>query len=123
MKRDMNIVRQIISQIAESESKYFEGPFDFEEEVSKELLDYHIEIMREAGIIDGYIAVADGDTIVIYSLYLSWLGNDFYETFKDDNVWERAKSFVKSRELEIANIPFDILMELGKKMLKDTFSI
>lgn len=123
MKRDMNIVREIVRQIADSKERLFEGEFVFEDmDVSKEELDYHLIIMKEAGIIEGNHKVIHGE-VMFYSYYLGWLGNDFYETFKDDNVWEGAKSLVKSKGLEIANIPFDILMELGKKMILDMFKL
>jgi hypothetical protein len=117
MRRDMNIVREIVKQIGDYDKRTFSEKFVFENiEVSKELLDYHFIIMKDAGIIEGAITIAD-DEVLFYELYLGWKGNDFYETFKEDTVWERAKTFLKKKGLEIANMPFDILMETGKKIL------
>lgn len=122
MKRDMNVVRQIVNEIAESESEYFEGPFEVEREITKELLDYHLEIMEDVGIIEGRLIKAYGGIIVAYFLRLSWMGNDFYETFKNDSVWEKAKEITKEKGFEALGVPFDILIELGKQILKNTFS-
>lgn len=121
MKRDMNIVRQIVNKIAESETQYLEGPSELENEIDEELLAYHLEIMRDVGIIDGRITKADGGFIVFYRLRLSWVGNDFYDTFKNDSVWERAKEITKEKGFEALGVPFDVLIELGKQIIKNMF--
>jgi len=122
MKRDINIVRQIVNEIANSETHYLEGPSKLEKEIDEELLAYHLEIMKDVGIIEGKILKADGGFIVFYRLRLSWLGNDFYETFKNDSVWEKAKEITKEKGFEALGVPFDILIELGKQIIKGTFS-
>lgn len=117
----MNIVRKITNEIANSENHYLEGPSKLEEEIDGELLAYHLEIMKDVGIIEGRIMKADGGFIVFYRLRLSWVGNDFYDTFKNDNVWERAKEITKEKGFEVANVPFDILIDLGKQIIKNMF--
>lgn len=119
VKRDMSIVREIIKQIGDSEGRLFSGEFAFDDmNVSKEKLDYHLIIMKNAGIIEGTHKIIQGE-IIFYSYYLGWLGNDFHETFKDDNIWQGAKSYLIGKGMEISNVPFDFLMELGKELLSN----
>lgn len=121
MRRDMNIVYQIIRQIGDSESRTFEDDFKFDKEVSKEKLHYHLIIMEQEGVIEGSIKAYDDGEVLFYSLYLGWKGNDFYETFENDNVWENVKKYIKNKGMEVTNVPFDVLLEVGKNYIKSLF--
>lgn len=117
MKRDMELVRDILTMIAEHESKNYTEPIVIKG-VPKEKIDYHIEIMVDANILKGNLSYGDNGLNFV-SLSLSWYGNDFYDTFQNDNIWKQTKEVVKEKGFELAGIPFDVLIELGKEIIKN----
>jgi len=118
VKRDMDVVRQIIKKIAEhNEPALTNEKIEFDREVSLDELVYHFKIMEEAGLINGEMSFAD-NKLRYYSYSLSWYGNDFHDTFSNDNVWNKTKNFVKEKGMEVSKIPIDVFIELGKETIR-----
>lgn len=118
MKRDMGVVRQIINEIADHDKLALTNEkIRFDREVSHDELVYHFKIMKEAGLINGEMTFAD-NRLRYYSFSLSWYGNDFHDTFSNDNVWSKTKNFVKEKGMEISTVPLDVFIELGKDIIR-----
>lgn len=94
MRRDMDLVRRILMTTAESgmplDAEAFANDRDDFEKVA-----YHIDIMAQAGLIEG---MAQKDMTGGYSfasvVQLTWEGNDFLDSVKNDKVWSKVKQAI-----------------------------
>lgn len=118
MKRDMEFVRNLLINI--SEGKYKVELTDSEED--KKYL-YHLKIMKQAGLIDYAVKTFYDGAFIDNGPELTWNGNDFLDSIKSDNVWEKTKGVLKEKGTELSSIPFSILVELAKEQFKVTFGI
>ncbi len=112
MKRNMELVRDILIQIEEDKSK---GGFSFVAEeggkFSNDEIEYHLELMINAGLIDGnVIHTFDGAIIDITSL--TWQGHDFLDAARSDKVWEKAEETAESKGLDLSSLPLEIVKDL-----------
>lgn len=119
MKRDMELVRQIVKDL--SEGKYIKN-ITFNSEDNK-LYYYHLEIMRDAGLIYFKGSGYKGGFLLNDAPKLTWLGNDFLDSVSNNNVWEKTKDFIKTKGFEVANIPLDVLIDLAKIQMKQWLGI
>lgn len=60
MKRDMDLVRSILLKVADSDEPISIDDL-VDDEHSRQLIGYHISIMRDAGLINASITSADDD--------------------------------------------------------------
>lgn len=117
----MEIVREILNIIAEDKEKDYSRPIIIEG-VSKEKIDYHIEIMVDADILKGNLSYGDNGLHFV-SLSLSWRGNDFYDAFKNKTRWNGFKKWLKGKGESVGDLPFDLLIEASKVYLKDRLGL
>ena len=120
MKRNMDLVRQILLQIEATESGKaikLDLPDCGEEEVG-----LHVELMIEHGLIEGNVAPShDGPAhrILTYRIKrMTWEGHDFLDAARKDTIWNKAKE--KCLEAT-GGLAFDVLKtcltELGKEAI------
>ena len=91
MRRDMDLVRDVLIQLADSA-----GPLDasafVDETHPRELVAYHFQIMDEGGlIVASILASASLPYTVAQALRLTWAGNEFLDSVRSPEVWRRAK--------------------------------
>lgn len=108
MKRDPDLVREILFAIEKDENATGHGWIDLRiENHSLEEVSYHVQLLDEAGLIRG----TDLSTQTSYQWRpdrLTWYGHEFLDSVRDKSVWERAK-----KELEkTGNFSFEILMKV-----------
>ena len=94
MKRDMDLVREILKDLSEAN-----GPLDASAFVTdargRELVGYHFRIMSEAGLIVATIMSGDNDPYyVCRAVRLTWEGEDFLAAVASDTVWGKVKKAV-----------------------------
>lgn len=93
MKRDMDLVREILRQIEATESGKkvnLDIPNYDEDEIS-----LHVELLIERGLIEGKAkASSDGSAHRILAYWITrmtWEGHDFLDAARNDTIWEKAK--------------------------------
>jgi len=102
MKRDMELVRKILFKIEEN------GPF---EKCSVEIegydmqeIAYHCEMLYDEGLIKDYYGVTldNFDGVVKFWVQdLTWEGQDFIETIRQDTIWNKTKTTIKEKGLPL----------------------
>ncbi|WP_163183346.1 DUF2513 domain-containing protein [Neobacillus sedimentimangrovi] len=118
MKRDMELVREIIIEL--SEGKYKSSiKWDSEED---KLYYYHLKIMRKENLIS-FKETPTKDKVLLSAAQLEWKGNEFLQTFSNNSVWEKTKDFIKRKGIEEADIYIDMLIELGKTQIKQSLGM
>jgi hypothetical protein len=114
MKRDLDLIRLILIEL--------EG----EEEVSlsdytKEQIDYHKALVKEAGFADGVIKFSSMDNSNIPALAilnrLTWEGHEFLDKAKNEKTWNKAKSIIKSKGGSLSMEAIKIVMSESVKFV------
>lgn len=109
MKRDMDLVRQILIAIEETPDDSVDLNF---EEYEEELINYHVGLLVEAGLIKG-LGTQATDTTYWSPERLTWAGHEFLDAARNETVWNSAKNLVKEKG---GSIPFDVLKDLLLKL-------
>jgi hypothetical protein len=116
MKRDMDLVRNMLFKLAESDHS-----LDFEELLpegstlgSREIAAYHLQMLIEEaqlvrGLDSGHIGGRDWN-----ELELTWQGHDFLDSVRDETVWAKSKEGAK----KLGGVSFDLLLGLVKEVAK-----
>ena len=111
MKRDMELVRQIVLAVRETDKILKElpdvGPREFAE---------HVHLLREAGLVDAAVEAPPGRTATRAMVFrLTWAGHDFADSIVDDSVWAAAREKVLE---PAASWSFGVLTEFLKYEVK-----
>ena len=86
MKRDMDLVRQILQDAEAHEA----GQPSLNTNDSKYA--YHIALMKDAGLLDAIVRTGvHGEPTDAVIKNLTWEGHDFLDAARDDTLWEAAK--------------------------------
>lgn len=119
LKRDMELVRQIMIDISKGKVKQ-ELNFDSEEDIKYH---YHLEIMQQAGLVIYKESAYMGGTFFVDEPKLTWAGNDYLDAISNESVWSRTKEAIKNKGMEVSNIPFDVLIDFAKYQFKKWIGI
>ena len=111
MKRDMDLVRQILI-----ETEKAEGPLQGEHFADKEhgisQVAYHIEMMEHHGLLEANLRIDK-----FYNVYkceivaLTWDGCDYLDAIRDQSIWAKTKQVVKEA---VGSTTLDVIKETAK---------
>lgn len=117
MKRDLELIRKLLFELEKYPVK-IDPLFDYSikiKNISKEVIDYHLLLMKQANFISGIIqrSIINKQITVHYdSLEITWDGFEFLDTIRQNKVWKYLKEKAKN-----SDIPFTLIKELGLTML------
>ncbi len=121
MKRDMNLVREILLTIEghpTSEAPPITIPGRSEEETG-----YHVYLMIQAGLLEGIETMSkDGDGPEAEASNLTWAGHEFLDTVRDPSRWKDVLSKVGKAT---GTVTFELVKQALSRMLQakmDTIS-
>ena len=95
MKRDMDLVREILLQIKNHDAKPSSWQVEIEDRDPDEVGE-HLRLLVERGLVRG-VHAGSGGHIAYLDPELTWEGQDFVEAAEDDTRWQRAKRTVLER--------------------------
>ena len=131
MKRDLDIVRDILLQVEKSDGYLtINDLFDIRDKqkdckyTDKEIV-YHVELLFAQGFIDGNIRRDMNGDITDSSIDgLTWDGADYLESMRDNRVWNKAKSTIKKA---VGSTTFDVVKQtctlVATQMIKSNLGI
>jgi len=98
MKRDMELVREILLKLEEHPHGF--APPDIEVEgYSREQIGFHCHLMEEAGLITGNSRTTLADSSpYLESRTMTWAGYEFLDNTKDPNIWQQTRQLVGKLE-------------------------
>lgn len=113
MKRDMDLIRNILLEI--EEIPYDAGLYDLQIEGYSPLeVSYHIMLLDQAGYVDGENASTMGNAKwKVRSL--TWQGHEFLEASRDESRWNKAKTIMKDKG---GGMVFDVFKQLLGELMK-----
>lgn len=117
MKRNMDLAREILRLVEDSETDPIQGvsvePLE-EKGYSRVEVHYHIKLLYEAGLVDARDYTTNSGFYWQLKA-LTWEGHDFLEAARNDNFWTKAKDIVLSKT---GGLTFEtlkaVLIQLGK---------
>jgi hypothetical protein len=96
MKRDMDLVRLLLLEAEEAKNRIMTKRLADQEQFAEydlPMIDHHVTIMDEAGLIKAY---HEGDrargTYGWSIMRLTWDGHEFLDTVRDPEIWRKTKS-------------------------------
>ena len=116
MKRDIDLIRQILLELEEKGAYTNWMDIDIED-YSPEQIDYHLELMVEAGLIS--VRTSEKEYSRQLPLRLTWEGHEFLDAVRNEPQWHKVKESIKLGN----NVPFHVietlLFELAKRETQD----
>ena len=114
MKRDLDLVRQLMLQI---EALPAAPPVQYRmSEIEDPVLLAHLEMLIEAGLVNGRISRsqgARGDVISVSGL--TWQGHEWIEMVRSQSLWNEVKSAVLDGG---GVLTFELTKEVASKILR-----
>lgn len=111
MKRDMDLIRDIMLAIEDDVLTFGDGTDEDRFTASRDVVLGHLHLMQQAGLIEVDSQLLDGQ----YDLRgLTWEGHDFLDTVRDPEVWKRTKDGAS----KMGGWSFGLLKDLGTAYLK-----
>jgi hypothetical protein len=90
MKRDMDLVRKILSDIEACDD--IDGPLV---SLNDPHAAYQAAILKEAGLVEATISTDGfGRPVFAIVIRLTWAGHDFLDSTKDSEIWKMAKEHI-----------------------------
>ena len=119
MERDMELVRKILLELEKQED--FRDEFEMPDE-DRIKVAYHLKIMEQAGLVEQKVEYAANEPMWMYAS-ITWLGHEFLDSVRNENIWNKAKDLVKTKGLELSSVSFDVLKEFAKMLIKQKLGL
>jgi hypothetical protein len=114
MKRDMDIIREVLCKISEAETKVsWKELTKGKPQIEVENILYNINLCNDARLLKGAKLSLISHTIW-ENLELTWQGHDFVDSVRDQEIWDQTKKGVG----EVGSFTFDIIKNLAKGFIK-----
>jgi hypothetical protein len=113
MKRDLDLIRNILIKMEESPGPFFGGELKFQDK-SHDEVHFHLKLMRDAGLIHAE-DLSGMDSIEFFPLHITWEGYEFLEAAKDDARWNEVKSKMSTIGGFVYEIAKPLLIELARR--------
>ncbi|MEO8520559.1 MAG: DUF2513 domain-containing protein [Acidobacteriota bacterium] len=118
MKRDMDLVRQILMVMEDHEHGFAPSPFEVAG-YTEEVVGYHLTIMGEAGLVEVEPQTTFGSASpTALAGRITWEGHEFLANVRNETVWSKVKSIVVAKG---GSVSFEVLKFLVVETAKSTF--
>ncbi len=120
MKRDMDLIREILCKVESCEDLSGLGHLPEIDGYSRPQVSYHMELLIDAGLIEADSITEFGSDTHYRAINLTWAGQDFLAATRDESLWNKAKTSVLK---PTASYTFDILLEWLKVQVKQNLGL
>jgi hypothetical protein len=116
MKRDMDLIRDILTKIEERTETHMNDLMpDPDNAEDRARYGYHIKMLVDAG----FLEAIDGSSMESpdwYNLEVRWYGHEFLSTVSDPTVWEKTKEVTR----KAGGGGLQVMLEIGKTIIVET---
>jgi len=119
MKRDDDFIREILFQVEKTDAN--RRPVIHFPERDKDQLLEHLELLIDASLLEGQVARSSmrGPRVLKVQVErLTWEGQEFLETIRNEQVWGRIKKHLAEKG---GGISFEVLKSLAIEVSKQVF--
>jgi hypothetical protein len=114
MKRDLDLVRQILLEIEKSESKDGSSLPSIDG-VEPDRIAYHVDLMMQAGWLTGDKQEYIGGPPEYSRLNLTWHGHDYLDAVRERSVWADIKKIAAEKGISLT---IEVAKDLGVHLAK-----
>lgn len=121
MKRDLALIRDLLLRI-EATPANRDARLDTTE-VDEDVVHEHLEMLIDAGLIEGTVLAAGSGHARIYDVRvkrLTWTGHEFLANAQNEGAWAKTLEFVRSKG---GAVSLEIVKELLKRAVLDQFGL
>ena len=104
MKRDMNLIRDILLKMEASSDDDF-SDLNNNEGVSDRVLHYHYKLMLQADLIEA-VDASTHDGLYFHVVRITWNGHEFLGNARDERVWKKT---IAKLGTYASGLPFEVL--------------
>lgn len=114
MKRDMDLVRYILQEVEAADDVLEIAELTHLSKWSEAMTYYHVDLMIEKGLLDGYVTGDDRSEIRRGRINgLTWDGQDFLDAVRDTRVWGVVGKAVKE---SVGSTTFGVVKTVSEKV-------
>jgi DNA-binding transcriptional ArsR family regulator len=112
MKRDIDLIRKILFEI--EKYPYYNGEAISLniENYSPEEINYHVNLLEEAGLVQVMRYVSN--MTEAYATRLTWQGHEFLDAARDDTHWAKARAIMSQAGGFVFEVGKAILIDIAK---------
>lgn len=115
MKRDMDLVRELLLKIEVADRKPdWTELVDAQDPEAVSAGTEHLKLLKEAGLIAGVSMQPLNGPYQITRMELTWEGHDFLASIRDPEIWDQTKQGVKTA----GGFSLDLIKALAKGLIK-----
>ncbi|MEA5620826.1 DUF2513 domain-containing protein [Cronbergia sp. UHCC 0137] len=123
MKRDMDLIRQILFQIESHESGYAPNNI-IVDGYTNEQIGYHIFIMIEGGLVKGIdVSSTHSSSPQAIVRRLTFSGHEFIDAARSESVWKKAKNLLEAQGSSINTVTMGVLTQLLSSIIKQQLGL
>lgn len=116
MKRDMELVRQILYKLEEVDADHDPDEIALDG-YTREQIGYHAHIMAQAGLIKAADATAWGDAVPqAMPMSLTWSGHDFLDAARVESRWQKALEIAKKLG---GSVTLQVMLNILTKLMQN----
>lgn len=113
MKRDFELIRKILAEIADATAGGPAYVLTFPGEYDNKVVFEHVALLIDAGLVEGNVQRVMTGIHSASIRCLTWAGQDFYEAAAKETLWRKAFSIVQEKG---GAMTFDVLKALLSKL-------
>jgi hypothetical protein len=118
MKRDMELIREILLAIEASETTQGIARIVIPSRTPAEV-SYNVKLLAQAGLIDA-IDMSSSAAFCWQPKSLTWSGHEFLDAARNDTIWNKAMTKLKD---QAASVPFEVLKTVVLQASKEFFGV
>lgn len=122
MKRDPELVRKLLIFFEDkADCELIEAKAIHIDDYDSATIQYHLDLMYEAGFLNGEPVWTERTERLIYFLpfRLTWKGHEFLDAARNETIWKKAKEVLGTESLTLSfESLYQLLVRLASEALK-----
>jgi hypothetical protein len=115
MKRDLNLIRNILLDIEAAPPGQLIQGFAYDGKEQPEILE-HVQLLLDAGFIDGQVIEGSmGEPVACVIMRMKWAGQEFLAKAKNDTIWKKVIAQAEDKGLSTSMGVVNALLEAAAK--------
>lgn len=120
MKRDMNLIREILLYVESTDETQLSGCALRIAGHDDQVVGRHVQLLAEAGLLHANVLETDQGPVLAQVSRLSWAGHEFLDAARNEGVWSKTLAFLKH---EGVTVPVEVLKTLLISQVKSWLKI
>lgn len=115
MKRDLNLIRNILLDLEAAPAGEATTRFEYEGRGQVEIVE-HVQLLIDAGFIDGRVRTGSRNEPLDCTVFrLTWAGQEFLAKAKNDTLWRKVLAQAEDKGLSTSMAIVNALLEAAAK--------